>query len=215
MGCRASRRRVGGRGASVVVIVAFLHALRSITASSMASAYGAQSPAPGTSVDSAPAAHARRSASSWPSSHPAASTPAKTSPAPVVSTGSTAVRARRTARRRRDSWRRAAAGDHQMRYRPVPFARLGLVDHDDVGQFGQREQVVRFRAGGRRVDDDDRARVACDSSRGDSGGDRDLQLHQHDVAVGDHGADIGGRPRSDARSRPARPRWCSPPRRRR
>src|SRR6202022_4181849 len=58
-------------------------------ASSIASAYGAQSPAPGTKVASAPAAQARRNAWSWPLAQPAASTPANTSPAPVVSTTST------------------------------------------------------------------------------------------------------------------------------
>src|SRR5258705_2971910 len=66
----------------------------------MACAYGAQSPAPGTSVDNAPAAQARRNASSCPVSHPAASTPANTSPAPVVSTASTggAAKAHRSSR---------------------------------------------------------------------------------------------------------------------
>ena len=49
----------------------------------------AQPPAPGTSGGNAPAAQARRNASSCPSSHPAASTPANTSPAPVVSTAPT------------------------------------------------------------------------------------------------------------------------------
>ncbi len=66
------------------------------SAASIASASGAQSPAPGTSVASAPAAHARCNARSRSAGEPgslgqlAASTPANTSPAPVVSSAATA-----------------------------------------------------------------------------------------------------------------------------
>ncbi len=74
----------------------------------------------------------------------------------------------------------------------MPLAGLGLVDHDDVGQLGQRKQIVRCGARRRGVDDDHRARGARDPRRGDGGGDRDLQLQQHDIAVGDDGADVGG-----------------------
>ena len=115
-----------------------------------------------------------------------------------------------------------------MRHRPVPFARLGLVDDDDVGQLRQREQVVRFRACGRRVDHDDGAGLAGDPGGRDGGGDRDLQLHEHDVAVGEHGPNVGvvhaqvrvgarrdhdgvlGRRVDDDRGRAARPRQRRP-----
>jgi hypothetical protein len=79
-----------------------------------------------------------------------------------------------------------------MRYRRAPFgqpiARFGFVDHDDVGEFGQRCDVVGVRSG-RGVDDDDRARLSTDPGGGRSGVERDLQLDQHDVAVGDGGPD--------------------------
>ena len=66
------------------------HQAAASVASSMASAYGAQSPAPGVRVASAPAAQARRMAWRRSTAQPAASTPANTSPAPDVSSASTA-----------------------------------------------------------------------------------------------------------------------------
>ena len=109
----------------------------------MASAYGAQSPAPGTSVDSAPAAQARRNASSWPvrpsGGQHAGEHVARAGGVDGVDGGRGHVEPLVLAKVARAA---RAAGDHQMRYGPMPFARLGLVDHDDVGQFGQRQQVV-------------------------------------------------------------------------
>ena len=109
----------------------------------MASAVGAQSPAPGIKVARAPAAHARRSAcvcSGKPfrrknSGEDVACTRGvdrfdggrgHVHAASVVKVAD----AERPARR------------HQMRYRPMPFARFVIVHHDDVGDAGQRREVV-------------------------------------------------------------------------
>ena len=75
----------------------------------------------------------------------------------------------------------------------MPFADFGLVDNDDVGQLGQRQQVMGFGSGRRRVDHDDCARCPTHPGRRDGRGDRYLQLQQHHVAVGDDGLNVGGR----------------------
>jgi hypothetical protein len=82
------------------------------------------------------------------------------------------------------------SGDHQMWYGPMPFAGLGFVDDDHVSQFGQRQQLVWGSAGRRRVEHHHRARGPPDLRGGDGRGDGDLQLQQHDVAVGDDSAGV-------------------------
>lgn len=79
----------------------------------------------------------------------AASTPANTSPAPVVSIGSTAVAGTSTAVSPAISVTcGATAGDHQIRDRPLPFVNLGVVDHHHVGRRGEIGKLLRVGTGG-------------------------------------------------------------------
>ena len=148
------RGRCGRRHSAVLRLC-----VRSST-SSIASAYGAQSPAPGTSVASAPAAQARRSASV------VAARPARRQhPGEHVAGAGGVDRLDRRGRhvellvRRRG---RIAPREPRVITRcgtgHASSRRLGFVDDDDVGDLGQCAPGRRGRRRRRRVDDDHGAR---------------------------------------------------------
>ena len=161
--------------------------------SSIASAVGAQSPAPGTSVASAPAAQARRSAVVVRPASPRRAHRRRHLPRPWCR--SPRPRARAPRRRRRGPGRCAPRAPRVITRcvtGQCPVARLGFVDDHDVGRRRPDRPGRGSAPDGGGVDDHrgpDRAGLA---RGGDGGRDRHLQLDEQHLAVGDDGAG-GGR----------------------